>query len=462
MTAVAQSRPRWVLPLILALTACLHLLALVFIVRYTTTYPLAIDEWLHIVPRAVRLLEGETTFIDYVSAQRLDENLPAPAIYLYPWTFIGTNVALFGWNLQIDGLINYAFVVLNAGLVVYLLHREKHAVTLYLLIPVTALVLAVQQRWNLLVSIHQIHQVQITFFLLALLFIARPNRPRTSALLAFSMAFLGSFSMLHSWSVWVLLLPLLVILGNRDPVVYIAYVLGIVVNAVALSLVPGYTLFGNSNYFVGFEAASASVDVGGYILFVLAYLGGVFNYGPDGNLLFSLFMGVLGLALYPFNAVHLWRHAEYRRYVVLCTALMLYSGLFGSMASLARLDQYGVRWGLANHYMSAGALYWVGLSALITLSLWHMVTTQTQRRALILANLLAVVFGTVFYLNAVVGMFRVAEQHTVWVAAQEACIVRAAAGEDVGDGCEVVGGLATPDMIQNLYDYRLTGFANQP
>jgi len=435
-------------------------MALVFIFRYTTTYPLAVDEWIHVLPRATHALDGEIILLDFIRA-RGEVNAPS-IIHLHSWTVLMPNVLLFNWNLQLSALVNYALIFINVVVVVALLTDERLQWQPILLVVVTALLLAVQQRWNLLVSIHHAIHFRILFVLLTIWFVSRPIKSTRIVLAAAAMAYLGSLSSVVSWMVWIILLLGMIGFGYDDWRVYFIWAGGAALTALTLLVTPGFTLGLGNNYLIG-EASSLLRDVGGYVRFTLAYLGAVFTFGPQSNILLAFVMGVLGITVYVGNVAYLWRVPGWRRYAVLCSLLVIYSGMYGGLTAIGRLQQFGVVWGLGHHYMSFGALFWCGIAGLVAASLHHMFTLDDQRRGLVLVNLLVILFGVLFYAYGVVGMWRFADQyHNTTVFQMEDCIVRAAAGEDVGRGCEIVAGIATPDMIQTLYDYRLTGFADVP
>lgn len=438
--------------IVIGITAGLHLLTLGFILRYTTTFPLAIDEWIHILPRSVRMLENRMTWEDFIAAQLVYE--APPVIYLYPWSFIAPNVAFLDWNLQLDSVINYILATLNTILVLTILVREQRQLLIYLVIPVTAFLMAIQQRWNFLVSIHHIHHQQIFFFLMTMFFAMA--RTRWGGLAACSMAFFGSFALPTGWAIWIVLLPFLVLLGYRNWFVYMAYGIGILLTVILLSLVPGYDL--TSQQF--FAETATSPGIVDYVLFTLAYLGGIFGYGPNSNFLIALLMGSLSCVVFLCNALFMWRTKSYQRYVTLCLTFGAYGGMFGTAASIGRIRQFGVLQGMAHQYMIFSAMYWVGLTGLIALTLWHYLKQPRHPRLLITLNLAVILLGVIFYIYGVLGMLRFADQYNTQVVAErEACIQRVAMVDNPTEGCEVVGGIATPEMIKTLYQYRLTGFA---
>ena len=73
----------------------LNITALTYIIRYSTQYPLAIDEWIHIIPRIVLWEQQQLTFQDLIS---VPPDAPID-IHLYSFLLILPNLIWFDWSM---------------------------------------------------------------------------------------------------------------------------------------------------------------------------------------------------------------------------------------------------------------------------------------------------------------------------------------------------------------------------
>lgn len=435
-----------------------HLLALWFVFTYTTTYPLAIDEWLRYLPRSLALKSHTLSLSQILSmAPMVGDGPPGPTFY--GWLISLPNVMVFNWNLQIDSLINYALVVINICLVLYLLTSARPYYRIYLVIPVTALMLAIQQRWNLLVGAHSGIHLEVLFALLTFVLVSRrPRRPQ-NVLLGAITAFAGTFAWLPGWLTWVIVFPALLLLGYREKSVYFLWVMGAGLSAALLISLPGFSS-GDSHYAMSTELADGLPLMVTYVLFFVTWIGAVFSAGPTSNVLIPLLMGVLGLLAVISNMIILWQRQEDRDYLVVCGMLGTLGLALGGLTTIARASQLGVRWAMTHHYISFSVLFWISVGALIIV-MFHRVGLQ-QRSLLAFLNMFLILMGMIFYSYGVVGTVGVAEKHTVFVQEAETCIERTAASPTENpNGCEVVGGIALTEWIVGLRDSGLTGFVDQ-
>lgn len=447
--------PPWAISILIALM--LHVGALVFIFRYTTTYPLAIDEWLHVVPRAAQTLEGNISLSDFIRANSR-AGVP-PIIHLHLWSLTLPNVLLLNWDLTVSSLLNYVVLIINSGLAIHILTEKSPKHRPLFLVLVTALFFGVQQRWNLITSIHLAIHCAILFLLLTLWFVSRPDRPYRHVSLACVMAYLGSLNSVVSWIVWITLFLALIGIGYRSWKHCMIWLTGVAFTALTLANVPGFG-FSIGDAYVTESAAGLFSSFGTIILFFLVFVGGIFTAGPQSNVLFAFLMGSLGLSVYVLNVVYLWRNPSNRKLVVLCTMFAFHGLAWGGLAAVGRAQQFGVAWGAANHYMAYGALFWVGAGMLTITTLSQFRAPIIKQRGLLTVNALTVMFGIIFYCVAVLNMWQFAEtfNNTV-VVEREACIQEVGRGES-NRSCEVVGGIVAAEDIQTLYKYRLTGFAH--
>jgi hypothetical protein len=342
--------------------------------------------------------------------------------------------------------------------VLYLLTLAKPHYLIYLIVPVTALMLAIQQRWNLLVGAHSGIHLEVLFALLTFILVSRqPRRPR-NVLLAAITALAGTFSWLPGWLTWVIVFPALWLLGYRQKSVYFIWVIGTGVAAGLLINFPGFST-GGDHYAISTGSTAGTMLVT-YVLFFVTWMGAVFNAGPSSNLLISMFMGTVGLLAFVFNVITLWRRREDRDYLVVCGMLGALGLALGVLTTIGRSAQFGVRWGMAHHYISFSVLFWISVGALI-ISIFHHVDLH-RRSLLAFLNIFLIMMGVIFYSYGVYGTIGVVEEHTVFVREAEMCIERTAANPaNNPDGCEVVGGIALTEWIVHLRDSGLTGFANQ-
>lgn len=437
----------------------LHLLALWYIFTYTTTYPLAIDEWLHFVPRSTRFLDGTLTLNQAASMQSLVADVP-PAPYLYSWLVTLPNVLLFDWNLRIDSIVNYVLINLNIVLIVYLLVRPQPRLFRWVLIPITALMLAVQQRWNLIVGVQNPIHIQLFFALATFILLAGPHRKLRNLGVAMIVAFVGSFASLIGLLTWIIALPALWFLGYKHWLHFLLWIVGAGVAFFIFTHLPGFST-GGGHYITGASRVSALSNVGNYALFVLTYLGAIFSPGSTANLAVTWALAGLGLIALGFNILYLWQHTEYRVFVVVCCLLVAYGGAYGFMGAVGRFDQFGIRGALVNHYITFSAQFWCGLGGLVVLTMLDLVKRVPRRQALLLINGLLVLMCGIYYVVGAYGTVLETQSHTAVVAQQERCIVGVATGTLPGvDHCEVYAGVVSAEMIRLLYDHRLTGFAS--
>lgn len=435
----------------------LSLLALWFVFTYTTTYPLAIDEWLHFVPRNLAFRAHTLSFSQALSMTSEFGDAP-PSLNFYGWLVTLPNVILFDWNLQIDSLTNCVLIVVNILLTLYLFASTRSSFLIYLIVPVTALMLAIQQRWNLLVSIHNGIHLQLLFALLTFVLISRqPCRVR-NILLAAIMALAGTFAYLIGWLTWIIVLPALWLLGYRQKSVYLIWLIGTGLAAFILISIPGFSI-GEGHYAISTEVTGGSLLIT-YVLFFVTWIGAVFNGGPASNVLISMLMGMLGLLVFISNIIILWRRREDRDYLVVCIMVGAYSLALGGLTTLARSSELGVRWAMTHHYISFSVLFWISVGAVITL-MFHRVDWH-RRSFLTFLNLFVILMGVLFYFYGVYSTIKIVEEHTALVRNSEMCIERTASQPAENPvGCDVVGGIALTEWIVRLHDSGLTGFADR-
>ncbi|MBN1313069.1 MAG: hypothetical protein JXB30_16780 [Anaerolineae bacterium] len=436
----------------------LHLLALWFVFTYTTTYPLSIDEWLHYVPRSLAFKSHTLSLTQVLSMEPMwGDGPPGPTFYV--WFLSLPNVILFNWNLRIDSFINYVLIVVNIYLALYLLASAKPHYLIYLVVPVTALMLALQQRWNLLVGAHSGIHLEVFFALLTFVLVSRRPRDSRNILLAAITAFMGTFSWLPGWLTWGIVFPALWLLGYRRKSVYFIWVIGAGLSAVLLINLPGFGT-GWGHYAITTGSADGLPLPVTYVLFFITWIGAVFNAGPTSNVLISMLMGTLGLLAAISNVIILWRRREDRDYLAVCGMLGAFSMALGMLTTVGRSAQFGVRWGMAHYYISFSVLFWISLGALIILMV-HRVGLQ-RYSLLAFLNMFLVLMGVIFYAHGAYSTIGVVEKHTVFVRQAEMCIERTATDPaENQDGCEIVGGVALTEWIVRLRDSGLTGFASE-
>ncbi len=435
-----------------------NVLAVWFILTYTTTYPLAIDEWIRNVPLTTLWLDGRLTVQHLISLQSPVVAAP-PGPQMVSWLLSLPNVILLHWNLRLDAMLNYFLIVINAVLLLSLIGREGGRRWL-LGIPVVALLLAVQQRYTLLVGAHKYFHMHIlcAYLMLYALVCLRPTW--RTLFMAMGAAFFATFSIFSGGIVWLVTLPFLAALGYRRAMIA-AWLLGGALSLWLFVNLPGFTL--NSEFYMtgGANPLILNRIVNG-LLFVVTYIGGVFAAGPESALLPAMTLGAMAVGLFALNLWVLRRSSE-RRLILLCSVLALYGLLFGVLAAVGRADGYGVRGALLEHYIPFSVQIWIALSGMMALTFRHMLSRTTRPSFVMTANLVVLLLGTVFYGSAALETVKYAEAHRSFVAEAEQCIVETAAGQrDNTNGCLVVGGYALPEWIKSLAGHQLTGFAPKP
>ncbi len=426
-----------------------HVIAVVFISLYATRYPLAIDEWVHAVPRAVAAIEGELRVADLV------QPLNSIHVTFFTWLILIPNMVFNDWNLRFESLLNYPLALINLVLVLRLLTQRRPYLLAWLLLPISALMLAVQQNENLLVGFHNMYHFVSMFTLLAFLMLARGVPSLLNVGLAVLFGLCATFAFGNGLLVWPIGLLALPFLGYRG---WKPYALWAVAATVIIAL---FLTRPDLGVVQGARAEDAEAlfsfsKMPGYILFTLAYLGNVFTHGFESNILVAFALAIFGLVMTGVNAVALWRTD--RDLVVVSMMLIAFSGGTGLLTAFGRLDMFGVRWGMATHYVSHGLLFWVGLFAMSAQAIRRNLP-EPKQVPVIMANGLLATLCALFFLFATAMMFVQSQAQLTEVAQREQCM-RAVALEaaDVTD-CPVNGGGASPDRIRTLYDYRLAGFA---
>ena len=437
----------------------LNIIALTYITRYSTTYPLAIDEWIHIIPRVVLWERQQLTFTELIS---VPPNAPID-LHMYSFLLILPNLIWFDWSMRVDGIINYLIASINALVVVYLLAKVWNRHWAWLGVPILCIMLSIQQRYNFLVGVHKSLFVSIFFTVLAgMILFHAPNKTTRSLLITLLILFLGTFSSYVGWFSWVILTPFVWVVGYRkwQPLLLWS---GVGIGTAWLLLqVPGYSLDTNTEFYFADTTTSLLGSLGNYFWFFLAYLGGLFTSSPQSGLLLRAFlMAVMGVVLLVWNGLQLLRARENYPLLQVCAFLIGYSMLYGAAAAFGRADQFGVQQGLANHYIAFSALFWCGVVALIlknSLDKWR--ASQKAPQAILLVNGLFLLLAVYYYALAGVESFQVGEAHRPFVRASEQCFVQLAdPASDPRHACFVVGGFVPADDIREFAQFGLSGFS---
>lgn len=444
----------------------INVLALWYIFTFTTTYPLSIDEWIRFAPLNTRLLDGTLRLDQVMSAQSIVVDAPPTPIFL-TWLMGVPNVLLFQWNLKVDALLNYLLILVNCILATLLLTAENRRLWIVVLVPVSALYLAIQQRYILLVA-GQFYHMHIMLTLLSCVILTRRTIRWFDLALVFTFAFVATFFIISGAIIWIILFPLFLIRCHRNPVAVVLWIAAAALSVFLLSSLPNF-ITGE-----GFYALRGELSIGAratnYILFLLAYLGSVFTNGVAGNVTVAIALGGLGIIVFCINLWKVWRlhpqgHFLNQHHIILFVTLAAYGVLFGALASIGRADQYGVRGGLREHYIPFSVHFWLGLTGLIIAVFTRsrkIAGTSSRRIATVYTlNAILIVLCTVYFFLAVGGSIQNAQEHTTFVAQAEQCMEDVAAKRLPPDeGCEVVGGVALPEWIRSLAQHELTGFAS--
>ena len=437
----------------------LNITALTYIIRYSTQYPLAIDEWIHIIPRIVLWEQQQLTFQDLIS---VPPDAPID-IHLYSFLLILPNLIWFDWSMKVDGIINYLIGSINAVVLIYLLAKVWGRHWSWLGVPILCIMLSIQQRYNFLVGVHKSLFVSVLFMLLASISLLHtPSKTTRSLVTTLFILFLGTFSSYVGWFSWVILTPFVWVAGYRRWQDYLVWFSVGALTALLLLQIPGYSLDTNTEFYFADTTTSLVGSLGNYFWFFLAYLGGLFTSSPESALLLRAFlMAVMGLVLMIWNGLQLFRSVENRALLQVCALLMGYSMLYGAAAAFGRADQFGVQQGLANHYIAFSALFWSGLVALILknmLERWK--TSPNDRSPILLVNSLFLLLAVYYYAVAGMESFQVAEAHRPFVSASEQCIIHVASPQaDPRQSCFVVGGFVSADDIREFATLGLSGFS---
>lgn len=428
-----------------------HVLLWVFVVRYTAPHLISIDDWVHGLPIA------RATLTEAPLWKALYQ--PVNAVHLAIPTNLTTAllVRTTGWNPLATAFVNVVLGTASLALVWSLLARDDREVVRWLLLPITALMLAPQQHYNWLVGAHSARFYPVLFGLLALWTMGRAADVR-HLLMAAVAGILASVSHFSGLVVWPMVFVVMVLRGER-PRWHAGLWLLIGMGMVAVYLNwPGVNL---SSAALQNEPniAAQSPPLTDYLLYLLTYLGGVFGAGPThSNLLVLMLMGAFGLVVLAWNVRVLWPIAEHRSLVATALGLMLFALGEGAMNAVGRVASFGVQWGAANHYMSIGVLFWVGLMVLIALTVRHTLRTDTlaNRRGVMAINGMVLILAGYFYLLAMMGGFALAESDRVHVAEITACVEAVANAE--ATYCTVNGGYAEGEWIHELQTLGLVGF----
>lgn len=437
----------------------LNTTALIYIARYSTTYPLAIDEWIHIIPRIVLWEKQQLTFQDLIS---VPPDAPID-LHLFSFLLILPNLIWFDWSMTVDGIINYLIGSINAILLLYLFSKVWKRHWVWLAVPILCITLSIQQRYNFLVGVHKSLFVSIFFTVLASISLFRsPSKTTRHLLITLLILCVGTFSSYVGWFSWVIVTPFVWVVGYRRWQDYLMWFSVGALMAFLLLNIPGYSLNTNTEFYFADTPTSLVSSLGNYFWFFLAYLGGLFTSSPESNLLLRAFlMAIMGLILMIWNGIHLLRSKRHMPLLQACALLMGYSMLYGAAAAFGRADQFGVQQGLANHYIAFSALFWCGVVALILCNLLQKLNeTPPKRSPIVLMNSLFLLLAIYYYIVAGVESFQVAEAHRPFVSASEQCIIKVASPQaDPRQSCFVVGGFVSADTIREFASLGLSGFS---
>lgn len=438
--------------LMLVIVLSFHVMMTTFVIRYTPSQLVAIDDWVHNTPIAIAAANHQLSWQDVFR--------PMNKIHLSVPTNLTTIalVHLNDWDIQQSLIVNYVLATLNWALLMLILTRHDPSLRLWLILPITAFIFTPQQYYNWIIGLHTGRLYPVTFLLLALCFGGYRIRSWTIAL-AGLMAVMSAISLFSGVLTLIVLWVAMPLWGYRKWQHY-----GIALVAVALAglmyMIAPDINFSNAALLQEGENFVQRIALMDYVWFASIYWGGIYGVGPNNsNLLLLMMMGMGGLAIFLWNLWFIWKHDDYRQHIVAPVALTLFALGESGLSAIARVDTFGVRWGAANHYTSVSVLLWVAIAVLMVITMRHLIQHQTYNAhpRLFFTNGLFALLMMIFLTSAIIGGWQFAEHDHARLETMSTCISELADGTRTAR-CDVVGGVVTSDMVQALQAEHLAGF----
>jgi len=374
------------------------------------------DDWAHLVPIAMKTQSGTLTPADI-----FDQNVDHRVAFASLLTAILT--ATTDWNIRVNVLANVFIAVINFALLVSMFRRQQGAIWLLLALPFAALVFSIRQRTNWVWQMETCWHFTLMFLLLMLWTLQKFSRSGRTLVLAAVFTVCMTFSTLHGLLGWPLLFVTAWMLGYRKP------------RYLAFMLVAGMVCVGL--YFTNFDFAVIGADDTGnaaglmtdpvrLVHYTVTFLGGAFVVHEDEFVLLSTVFGIVGLGLLLLNAGYLLRQTRSFSTIAIWLALAAFSVGSGLLTALGRgriFPEAIPRQPLLDRYVTASSWLWVGLFALIALTLYHVFRSENRSRwqqALVVVNVAPVLVWSLMYIVANGWAFQL---HPLMTATQENCVM---------------------------------------
>ncbi|MBC7814349.1 MAG: hypothetical protein H7175_24550, partial [Burkholderiales bacterium] len=375
------------------------------------------DDWAHLVPIAMKTQSGTLTPADI-----FDQNVDHRVAFASLLTAILT--ATTDWNIRVNVLANVFIAVINFALLVSMFRRQQGAIWLLLALPFAALVFSIRQRTNWVWQMETCWHFTLMFLLLMLWTLQKFSRSGRTLVLAAVFTVCMTFSTLHGLLGWPLLFVTAWMLGYRKP------------RYMAFMLVAGIVCVGL--YFTNFDFAVIGADDTGnaaglmtdpvrLVHYTVTFLGGAFVVHEDEFVVLSTVFGIVGLGLLLLNAGYLLRQTRSFSTIAIWLALAAFSVGSGLLTALGRgriFPEAIPRQPLLDRYVTASSWLWVGLFALIALTLYHVFRSENRSRwqqALVVVNVAPVLVWSLMYIVANGWAFQL---HPLMTVTQENCVMK--------------------------------------
>ena len=359
------------------------LLVFMYISRYSAIYPSA-DEWLSPTEMAFDIKNGTFSAGDILEPANGVHRAVTYHAVLY------LLVQFTDWDTQLAAYILLLLGLLRLGMLVLLFAEMLPRQLALVLLPFSALILAVDQGSVWLTGIFMVWQFVSLFSLAAMLVLKRAKPGWIPLVGAALLCGLATSSQGTGWFVsYPVALVTLWMFGYRKPGHFIFWIAAAII---ALRL---YTL--------GLSVESGQTDVAiiskianidHLVMWIAAFLGNPFTTQFDRIL--PIYVGALGLVFIILNLFYLWRHEDNWRRVNVWIAI---AGIGLSAAGATFLGQYQkdlivnsedqlarlVSVAAPERYSLSAAHFWIGLIALMALVYWHH-NRSGWRRMVVIGN----------------------------------------------------------------------------
>ncbi|MCS6870768.1 MAG: hypothetical protein NZ571_04855, partial [Anaerolineae bacterium] len=354
--------------------SCLPILTAFFIVLVHGANHPFLEEWYATALIAIAVHDGTFTL-----SQLFEPVNEHP--YVVTKAILALHTALTNYDLRVDMLLNVVMSILIALGVIWLVRRQDRRLAFQLMFPLSVLLISHLQAVNWLIAFQNIFLISALCIVIVLLLIQlRPISWQTLCLAAV-VALIGSFSMGVAPLMWLTPLIALWLRGYRRWWHYALWFL-------CAALVFAYFAVRVTE---SLNAPLTLEEIGLIVHFALAFLGRPLL--PSLDLTLSTVLGIVGIALFAFNALLLWlRHPEWLGTWASLAAFSVGAALLTGYGRRAFFVDYAL-YPLEPRYITHSLLFW-SASLVISASnlvVWRQVRGSQRKtwRALRMVNLSA-------------------------------------------------------------------------